>query len=143
MRPDRLVVGEVREAESLDLLIALNSGIPGACSIHANSAREALIKLSTLPLLAGRNIDASFVQPTVAGCIDLVVHCEIDHRSGVRRVAEILTPSGVVQSGVIEASALFTLTDGVLQPTGNHPSRREKFHRAGIDPTALIARAAA
>ena len=59
MRPDRLVVGEVREAESLDLLLALNSGLPGACSVHANSAREALIKLCTLPLLAGRNIDSS------------------------------------------------------------------------------------
>lgn len=54
MRPDRLVVGEVREAESLDLLIALNSGLPGMCSIHANSARDALSKLSTLPLLADR-----------------------------------------------------------------------------------------
>ncbi|HZK59977.1 MAG TPA: ATPase, T2SS/T4P/T4SS family, partial [Cryobacterium sp.] len=64
MRPDRLVVGEVREAESLDLLIALNSGLPGMCSIHANSARDALAKLCTLPLLAGRNIDSSFVLPT-------------------------------------------------------------------------------
>jgi pilus assembly protein CpaF len=67
MRPDRLVVGEVREAESLDLLIALNSGLPGMSSIHANSARDALAKLSTLPLLAGRNIDSAFVVPTVAG----------------------------------------------------------------------------
>ena len=66
MRPDRLVVGEVREAESLDLLIALNSGLPGMCSIHANNARDALAKLSTLPLLAGRNIDSGFVVPTVA-----------------------------------------------------------------------------
>ncbi|MCU1404761.1 MAG: pilus assembly protein CpaF, partial [Glaciihabitans sp.] len=65
MRPDRLVVGEVREAESLDLLIALNSGMPGMCSIHANGARDALAKLSILPLLAGRNIDSSFVVPTV------------------------------------------------------------------------------
>ena len=74
MRPDRLVVGEVREAESLDLLIALNSGLPGMCTIHANSARDALVKLCTLPLLAGRNIDSAFVVPTVASCIDLVVH---------------------------------------------------------------------
>ena len=61
MRPDRLVVGEVREAESLDLLIALNSGLPGMCTIHANSAQDALVKLCTLPLLAGRNIDSAFV----------------------------------------------------------------------------------
>jgi Flp pilus assembly CpaF family ATPase len=53
MRPNRLLVGEVRQEESLDLLIALNSGIPGMTSLHANSAREALVKLTTLPLLAG------------------------------------------------------------------------------------------
>jgi len=141
MRPDRLVVGEVREAESLDLLIALNSGLPGACSIHANSARDALVKLSTLPLLAGRNIDAAFVLPTVASCIDLVVHCEIDRR-GFRRVAEIVAPTGAVHGGVIETSSLFALRDGVLQPTGSSPTRLEKFHRASIDPRAVIARAA-
>jgi pilus assembly protein CpaF len=76
MRPDRLVVGEVREAEALDLLIALNSGLPGMCSIHAKSAQHALVKLCTLPLLAGRNIDHSFVLPTVAGTIDVVVHLQ-------------------------------------------------------------------
>jgi len=53
MRPDRLVVGEVRQAECLDLLLAFNSGLPGMCSVHANSAREAVTKMCTLPLLAG------------------------------------------------------------------------------------------
>ena len=53
MRPDRLILGEVRQEECLDLLIAFNSGIPGMTSVHANSAREALVKLTTLPLLAG------------------------------------------------------------------------------------------
>jgi pilus assembly protein CpaF len=66
MRPDRLLVGEVRQAECLDLLIALNSGLPGMCSIHANSAREAIAKLCTLPLLAGENVGHHFVVPTVA-----------------------------------------------------------------------------
>lgn len=88
MRPSRLVVGEVREAEALDLLIALNSGLPGLCTIHANSAREALNKICTLPLLAGQNITRDFVQPTVAGCIDLVVHCQLSS-SGQRSVREI------------------------------------------------------
>ncbi|WP_440201589.1 ATPase, T2SS/T4P/T4SS family, partial [Aerococcus urinae] len=50
MRPTNLIIGEVRSAEALDLLIALNSGIPGMCTIHANSAREALSKLTVLPL---------------------------------------------------------------------------------------------
>ncbi len=141
MRPDRLVVGEVREAESLDLLIALNSGLPGACSIHANGAREALVKLSTLPLLAGRNIDSSFVVPTVAGCVDIVVHCELT-RDGRRRVAEIIALSGQVTGTIIEAGVIFTSLGGLLQPTGSIPVRSAKFVAAGLDPLALLGRGA-
>ncbi|NQX12868.1 CpaF family protein [Microbacteriaceae bacterium VKM Ac-2855] len=141
MRPERLVVGEVREAESLDLLIALNSGVPGMCSIHANSARDALVKLSTLPLLAGRNIDASFVVPTVANCVDLVVHCERD-RHGRRRIGEILAVTGAVTGSVIEASPIFVLRDGELRASGSHPARMGKYHAAGIDPAAILRGAA-
>ena len=137
MRPDRLVVGEVREAESLDLLIALNSGLPGMSSIHANSARDALSKLSTLPLLAGRNIDSAFVVPTVAGCIDVVVHCEIGRR-GHRRVVEIVTPSGQVSGQVIETSTIFGLDGGMLAPTGGYPTKLAKFRIAGFDPAAVL-----
>ena len=88
MRPELLIVGEVREAESLDLLIAMNSGLPGMCTIHANSAAEAVQKLCTLPLLAGANISAEFVKTTVASCLDIVVHCEM-LPDGSRRVSEI------------------------------------------------------
>ncbi|HEY5222938.1 MAG TPA: ATPase, T2SS/T4P/T4SS family [Microbacteriaceae bacterium] len=139
MRPDRIVVGEVREAESLDLLLALNAGVPGACSIHANSAREALSKLCTLPLLAGSNIDASFVVPTVASCIDIVVFCELD-RHGRRRVSEILAPSGTVTAGTIEASPIFALRDGLLEATGGHPTKTAKFRSAGLDPAIILRR---
>ncbi|TFD42597.1 CpaF family protein [Cryobacterium sp. TMT1-2-1] len=142
MRPDRLVVGEVREAESLDLLIALNSGLPGMCSIHANSARDALAKLSTLPLLAGRNIDSSFVLPTVAGCIDIVVHCEID-RHGRRRVTEIIAPSGQLAGPMIEASPVFLALTGTLEPTGGFPTKLAKFRAAGLDPALVLRRGAA
>ena len=142
MRPDRLVVGEVREAESLDLLIALNSGLPGMCSIHANSARDALAKLSTLPLLAGRNIDSSFVLPTVAGCIDIVLHCEMD-RHGRRRVTEIIAPSGQLTGSTIEASPLFLMKDGVLEHTGGFPTKLAKFRAAGLDPAEVLRRGAA
>ncbi|QEW03514.1 CpaF family protein [Microbacterium lushaniae] len=93
MRPDRLVVGEVRDAEALDLVLALNTGVPCAATIHANSAPEALVKLAALPLLAGRNIDATFVTAAVARSVDLVVHCERD-ATGMRRVAEIVEPTG-------------------------------------------------
>ena len=138
MRPDRLVVGEVREAEALDLLIALNSGLPGMCSIHSNSARDALSKLCTLPLLAGRNIDSDFVVPTVASSIDIVVHCELE-RSGQRRVAEIIAPSGQATGSTIEASSIFALKRGTLEPTGGYPSKTSKFRRAGLDPAVVLA----
>ena len=148
MRPDRLVVGEVREAESLDLLIALNSGVPGLATIHANSARDALSKLCTLPLLAGSNIDAGFVVPTVASCIDLVVHCKMT-ATGHRYVSEILAPSGGHTEGVIEASVLFQAVvpapDGgseslfpQLRPTGILPIRQEKLAAAGIRLSSLL-----
>lgn len=113
MRPDRIVVGEVREAEALDLLIALNSGLPGMCSLHAKSAEHALVKLSTLPLLAGRNIDHSFVLPTVAGTIDLVIHLERDV-DGRRRVRTIAQPTGRVIDGVIETVSVFEHVRGEL-----------------------------
>ena len=137
MRPDRLVVGEVREAESLDLLIALNSGLPGMCSIHANHARDALTKLSMLPLLAGRNIDAAFVVPTVASAIDVVVHAELE-RSGRRRVVEIAAPTGRVVEGTPDATTLFSLEAGTLTASGELPERGAKFLRAGIDPAVIL-----
>lgn len=107
MRPDRLVVGEVREAESLDLLIALNSGLPGACTIHGNSARDALAKLCTLPLLAGRNIDSGFVVPAVAASIGLVIHCELNAR-GERRVREVVRVTGDIRDGMPETEVIFS-----------------------------------
>ena len=65
MRPEYLIVGEVRGPEALDLLVALNAGVPGMATVHANSAREALDKLSILPLLAGENVTTAFVTPTL------------------------------------------------------------------------------
>lgn len=141
MRPDRLVVGEVREAEALDLLIALNAGLPGLSSIHANGALEALAKLATLPLLAGRNIDAAFILPAVASCVDVVVHCEL-LRDGQRRVREIHTPSGAVVGGRVDTVAVFETRAGMLSPTGRPPARLDKFAAAGLDPRIVLGHAA-
>lgn len=106
MRPDRLVVGEVRDAEALDLVLALNTGVPGAATIHANSATDALRKLGSLPLLAGRNIDRDFLLPAIAASVGLVVHCRRD-ADGRRAVAEIVAPTGRVVDGVIETRPVF------------------------------------
>jgi pilus assembly protein CpaF len=105
MRPDRLVVGEVRDAEALDLVLALNTGVPGMASIHANTAKDALAKLAALPLLAGRNIDSSFVLPAIAAGVDLVVHCTRDP-DGRRRVSEIVQTTGRVMAGAIEVERI-------------------------------------
>ncbi|PNI10094.1 pilus assembly protein CpaF [Arthrobacter sp. AFG7.2] len=137
MRPDRLVVGEVREAESLDMLIALNSGLPGMCTVHANSAHDAVTKICTLPLLAGENISSAFVVPTVASCIDLVVHCS-RHPNGRREVTEILSLGRRVENGIIESSPVFTMAEGILQARANSMPAAEKFSRAGYDVAALL-----
>ncbi|SFR66088.1 pilus assembly protein CpaF [Microbacterium azadirachtae] len=106
MRPDRLVIGEVRDAEALDLVLALNTGVPGAATVHANSAAEALEKLSLLPLLAGRNIDRAFIAPAVATSVDLVVHCGRD-ADGTRRVVDVISPAAVDADGRIGHRVLF------------------------------------
>jgi pilus assembly protein CpaF len=137
MRPDRLVVGEVREAESLDMLIALNSGLPGMCTVHANSAHDAVTKMCTLPLLAGDNISSAFVVPTVASCIDLVVHCS-RLANGRRQVTEILSLGRRVENGIIESSMIFSMIGGLLEPTANTMPAEEKFSRAGYEVAALL-----
>ena len=140
MRPSRLVVGEVRAEECLDLLLALNAGLPGMATLHANSAREALVKMCTLPLLAGENIGSRFVVPTVASSVDVVVHLTLDH-VGARRVEEIVAVPGRVESDVIECEPLFELHDGRLRRMTGMPSRLERFARHGIDIHRLLAEA--
>jgi pilus assembly protein CpaF len=144
MRPSRLIVGEVRQAEALDLLIAMNSGLPAAATLHANSAREAVTKLCTLPLLAGSNIAADFVVPTVAGCVDIVVHTATG-RDGRRRVREIAALPGRVESGVVEIADVFTLRGAHLARGTGFPPHEERFEAAGYDLAQLLrpARAAA
>ncbi|GAB2613428.1 CpaF family protein [Pseudactinotalea suaedae] len=140
MRPDRIIIGEVREAEALDLLIALNAGNPGLATIHANSAREAVTKMCTLPLLAGENVSDRFVVPTVAAAIDLVVHLDLD-RDGVRRTREIIALAGRVEEGMIETSSLFERREENLVRTDGYPPHEDRFRRAGYDLHALLAHA--
>jgi pilus assembly protein CpaF len=137
MRPSRIIVGEVRAEECLDLLLALNAGLPGMASLHANSAREALVKMCTLPLLAGENISARFVVPTVAASVDLVVHLGVDG-DRVRRVEEVVAVTGRVESDTIETEQVFVRRDGRLVWTQGMPPRPERFARCGIDVHALL-----
>lgn len=106
MRPSRIVIGEVRQAEALDLLLALNSGLPGMGTLHANSARDAITKLQTLPLLAGENISHKFIAPTVASAIDLVVQVSLAD-DGSRRVIEVARVTGRYENDRAEIESIW------------------------------------
>jgi len=137
MRPDRIVIGEVRGAEALDLLLALNSGAGGMTSVHANSARDALRKLTTLPLLAGENVDRRFVASTVTACVDVVVFCR--RHPDRREIAEVLAVGEQIDGGdEPTAGPVFTGEGPSLTFTGELPRAVERFVDRGIDLTALV-----
>jgi pilus assembly protein CpaF len=137
MRPNRLIVGEVRQEEALDLLIALNSGVAGMTSLHANSAKEALTKLATLPLLAGENISHRFVVPTVAAAVDLIIFLRCDAH-GRRQVEEVLAVPGRVEGSDIESRPVFGNVGGQLLWTGHYPPHEERFLAAGVDLAEVL-----
>ena len=106
-------------------------------TIHSNSAREAVTKLSTLPLLAGENVSAAFVTPTVAQAVDVVVHLELA-RDGRRFVREIVAVTGRVEDGVIETSDLFVSGSDGLVRAGGLPGGLDRLERAGFDVHQLL-----
>lgn len=131
MRPSRIIVGEVREAEALDLLIALNSGLPGMGTIHANSARDAVVKLQTLPLLAGENISQKFIGPTVAAAIDLVVQVALDSAGG-RRIVEVSSVTGRLENDRIEVETLWLWNNNKYERGLGSLPHPEKFANVGL-----------
>jgi pilus assembly protein CpaF len=131
MRPSRIVIGEVREAEALDLLIALNSGVPGMGTLHANSARDAITKLQTLPLLAGENISHKFIAPTVASALDLVVHMSLS-ADGTRRIREVASVTGRFENDRAEIETLWRWNGNEYERGIGAIGNEEKFSAAGI-----------
>jgi pilus assembly protein CpaF len=149
MRPDRIIVGEVRGPEALDMLQAMNTGHDGSLStIHANSPRDALSRLETMVLMAGYDLPVKAIRQQVAAALDLVIQLE-RLQDGSRRVTSI-TEVGRMESEVITLAELFrysvdrVLPDrtvvGSLRSTGLRPSFIEKFERRGITlPQSLFA----
>jgi pilus assembly protein CpaF len=137
MRPSRLVIGEVRQEEALDLLVAMNAGMPSMCSIHANGAREAISKLCFLPMLAGSNVSAEFVIPTVASVVDIVVHTALQ-LDGTRKVQQITSVTGRVEGSNIETGDVFSTQNSQLVPQGIFPGKLENFSARGIDLAKLV-----
>ena len=137
MRPSRLVVGEVRQEEALDLLVAMNAGMPSMCSLHANGSRQAISKLCLLPMLAGNNVSAEFVVPTVASVVDIVVHTAL-RPDGTRRVQQITSVTGRVEGNSIETGDVFSFQNERLEPQGIFPGKLDRFQAQNIDVASLV-----
>jgi pilus assembly protein CpaF len=141
MRPDRIVVGEVRGAEALDMLQALNTGHDGSLStLHANSPRDGLSRLETMVLMAGYDLPLRAIRQQIASALDLVVHLSRMH-DGTRKIVSI-TEVQRMESDVITLQELFQFhvdrvtsgrtVVGTLIPTGLRPTFLEKFERRGV-----------
>jgi pilus assembly protein CpaF len=149
MRPDRIVVGEVRGAEAIDMLQALNTGHDGSLStLHANSPRDALSRLETMVLMAGYDLPLRAIRQQIASALDLVVHLSRMH-DGTRKIVSI-TEVQRMESDVITLQELFQFrvdrvtsgrtVVGTLIPTGLRPTFLEKFERRGVKvPGWLVA----
>jgi pilus assembly protein CpaF len=148
MRPDRIIVGEVRGAEALDMLQAMNTGHDGSLStIHANAPRDALSRIETMVLMTGYDLPVRAIRGQVASALDMIVHLE-RLEDGSRRVTAI-TEVQRMESDVITLQDLFEFkvervtTDrvviGNLQPTGLRPTFLHKFEKHGITlPVSLF-----
>jgi pilus assembly protein CpaF len=110
------------------------------CTVHANSAREALVKMCTLPLLAGENVSAAFVVPTVAASIDLIVHLAMA-ADGRRSVREIVAVTGRTEGDTIETADIFVSRQGRLVRGDGFPPHPERYEQADIDLMAALGRA--
>jgi pilus assembly protein CpaF len=148
MRPDRIIVGEVRSGEALDMLQAMNTGHEGSLStVHSNSPRDAITRLETMVLMAGMDLPIRAVREQIAAAIDVVVHLN-RLRDGTRRVTRITEVQGL-EGDVVTLQDIFTFDYkagvdehgrylGRLRPTGLRPAFGERLEHAGIALGSLM-----
>ena len=136
MRPDRIIVGEVRGGEALDMLQAMNTGHDGSLTTgHANSTRDMLARLETMVLMAGMNLPVSAIRQQIASAIDIIVQ-QSRMRDGSRKIIGISEVTGM-EGDVIVTQEIFTYdygdgrTPGRFRPTGIKPRCAEKLITAG------------
>jgi pilus assembly protein CpaF len=133
MRPTRILVGEVRGAEALDMLLAMNTGHDGSLTtIHGNSPRDALDRLATLAMMAGERLANEELVRMVSRTIELVVQLRVAARTGQRRVASIFEVTGV-EGNVISGHELWGLDHGRLSWRGRPPRCVEKIAALGVE----------
>jgi len=145
MRPDRIVVGEVRGPEALDMLQAMNTGHDGSLStVHCNSPRDAISRIETMVLMAGFELPVRAIREQVASALHLIVHIERLH-DGSRKVVRI-TEVQRMEGDQVTLQDLFVFNihgttangsiAGALESTGLHPTFKDDFHRRGITLSA-------
>ena len=140
MRPDRIIVGEIRDEAALDMLQAMNTGHDGSMTtLHSNSPRDTLSRLETMTLMAGMELPVRAVREQIASAINLVIHQE-RMRDGSRRVTNITEVSGM-EGDVITTTDIFVFEQtgfengkvlGRLRPSGLRPKFMDKLESAGI-----------
>jgi pilus assembly protein CpaF len=140
MRPDRIVVGEVRGGEALDMLQAMNTGHDGSLTtVHSNSARDALRRIETMVLMAGMDLPLRAIREQVASAINLVVHMQ-RLRDGSRKVVQVAEITGM-EGDTILMQDIFVFEEGGmrdgkvlgnLRPTGLRPKFSEKLQQTGF-----------
>src|SRR5438876_825299 len=141
MRPDRIIVGEVRGPEALDMLQAMNTGHDGSLTtVHANAPRDALARIETMVLMAGYDLPVRAIRQQVASALDMIIHLE-RLEDGSRRVTAV-TEVQRMESDVITLQEVFAFkieqvrpdrtVIGSLQPTGLRPTFLYKFEKRGI-----------
>jgi pilus assembly protein CpaF len=150
MRPDRIVVGEVRGAEALDMLQAMNTGHDGSiCTIHSNTPRDSLSRLETMVLMSGMDLTVRAVREQVASAVQLIVH-QSRLKDGTRRFTHVTEVVGL-EGDIITLQDIFVFDYkagvdengrhlGSLKPTGLRPKFLDKLDDKGIRvPSALFA----
>jgi pilus assembly protein CpaF len=146
MRPDRIIVGEVRSAEALDMLQAMNTGHDGSMSTgHANSPRDMIARLETMVLMAGMELPLRAIREQIASALQLVVH-QARMRDGTRKITNVSEIQGM-EGDVVVTQDIFTFVQtgldgerivGELKPTGVRPKFTETFDVMGIDLPAAV-----
>jgi len=148
MRPDRIIVGEVRGVEAFDMLQAMNTGHDGSMStVHANSPRDALYRVENMVMMANLNLPLKAIRMNVASALDLVVHIE-RMRDGIRRVQSIVEIVGL-EGDIITTRELFTFhyhgergdgtIEGMFESTRMRPDFLARVARIGLGRQLLDA----
>jgi pilus assembly protein CpaF len=140
MRPDRIIVGEIRDEAALDMLQAMNTGHDGSMTTaHSNSPRDTLARCETMVMMAGMDLPVRAIREQVSSAIDLIIH-EERMRDGTRKVVNITEVSGM-EGDVITMTDIFVFEQsgfeggkiiGRLRPTGLRPKFMEKIESSGI-----------